>query len=98
MCRFRLRQWFTSGRRQQSPLEDLPAAGERRFFTELNGSNEGHFLEALAHGVAQQILALLQNFGDGGFEESFQTAFFDGSHKVKLRIQKRQVKCGREGR
>src|ERR1035438_9408059 len=83
-------------RRAFEPLEDLLAAGERGLFTELNGPNQRHILETLAQGVAQQVLTFLKNFGDGFFEESFQTALFDDCHGGKLRKQDRQVKCGGE--
>jgi hypothetical protein len=48
----------------------------------LNGTNGGQILQAFPQGIAQQVLAFFQDFGDGDFEKSLQTTFIDGSHKA----------------
>jgi hypothetical protein len=75
-------------RRAFEPPEDFLAADERRFPTELNGSNDGHVFQT----SAEQTLALRQNFGDGGLKESFQSALLERGHVVNLVKKCRQVK------
>ena len=72
--------------------EDFLATDERGFFTGLNSANDGDILEAFPESVAQQILALCQNFGHGGFKESFEVAFFDGGHSGNLWKKGMQIK------
>ena len=80
--------------RASDQTEDFLATDNRGLFTELNGPNDGHVLQALSKGVLQQILAFCQYFCHGCFEQSFQAAFFDGDHDGKLQKKSAPVNSG----
>jgi hypothetical protein len=70
-------------------LKNPSASGERRFFAVVNRANQRHVLETFADGVAQQVAAFLEDFGQGVFEQSLQAAFFGGSDADKAMEKQR---------
>src|SRR5882724_6212789 len=63
-------------RRAFGLAEDFFAAGQRRFFTVLDGTQYESLLQVLPKGVARQVPEVFGNFNHGGFEEALDLHFF----------------------